>query len=101
MPLRVTIELIPHGDESKASVIGKIDIENTGKGTDALGIYRYSLVYGDVNSSRYGDCVRADGILDAFPRRLGRLALVQAVMYRIETGSPFMWYEAAPEQSGE
>jgi hypothetical protein len=30
MPLRVTLELIPHGDESKKRKIGVIDIENTG-----------------------------------------------------------------------
>lgn len=30
MPLRLTLELIPHGDESRKRVIGTLDIENTG-----------------------------------------------------------------------
>ena len=30
MPLRITLELIPRGDESRKRVMGTLDIENTG-----------------------------------------------------------------------
>lgn len=37
--LRVTVELIPHGDESKRETIGELEIWNTGFGTKEIGIY--------------------------------------------------------------
>ena len=41
MSIKVTIELIPHGDESAKSRIHTIDIENDGTGTHDFGNYLY------------------------------------------------------------
>lgn len=101
MPLRVTIELIPHGDESKASVIGRIDIENTNAGTHELGIYDYSFVCSDANSQHHSTFAQASGTLHGFHRRLGSLALVHAVLNRIAVTSPFMRYEPSPTQQND
>lgn len=37
MPLRVTIELIPHGDESRKKKLAVVDIENDGTAGDMRG----------------------------------------------------------------
>ena len=39
MPLRVTIELIPRGDESRKRKVAIVDIENDGTGTRERGNY--------------------------------------------------------------
>lgn len=101
MPLRVTIELIPHGDESKTSILGQLVIENTNEGTHELGIYDYSLIYGDANSEYPRNFAQASGTLHDFHRRLGSLALVHAVLNRIAVTSPFMWYEPSPAQQSD
>jgi hypothetical protein len=38
--LRVTIELVPHGDDSRAEKIGEAIIANDGTGTTNIGNYR-------------------------------------------------------------
>lgn len=65
--IRVTVELIPHGDESRKRHLGTAIIANTGAGTEALGNYKVSL-------SRRGqpESVWKDGAISGFPRkRLG------------------------------
>lgn len=47
MPLRVTVELIPHGDESRKRKVTVVDIANDGTGTHEVGNY-------DVRAE--GDC---------------------------------------------
>jgi hypothetical protein len=47
MPLRVTIELIPRGDESRKRKVAVVDIANDGTGTHEVGNY-------DVRAE--GDC---------------------------------------------
>jgi len=42
MPLRVTIELIPFGDEKKKKTLAKVDIVNNLKGTPEKGNYDVS-----------------------------------------------------------
>ena len=37
--LRCTIELVPHGDESRKRIIGLVEIANKGTGTLAVGNY--------------------------------------------------------------
>lgn len=37
--LRVTVELLQHGDENKKSLLGVLDIANTGTGTPTSGTY--------------------------------------------------------------
>ena len=44
--IRVTVELIPHGDETKKRTLGSMDIINTGKGTEETGIYKGLLFAG-------------------------------------------------------
>ncbi len=41
--LRITIELIPNGDPSKAKVLGSMDIINDGTGSAEFGNYRGEL----------------------------------------------------------
>lgn len=41
--LRITIELVPHGDESRKEVIGIGVIANDATGTDYNGNYKYHL----------------------------------------------------------
>lgn len=47
MPIRVTLEIIPRGDESKKFVAGTLDIENDGTGDSGnnvgIGHYDYTL----------------------------------------------------------
>ena len=47
MPLRVTVELIPRGDESRKRTVAVVDITNDGTGTHEVGNY-------DVRAE--GDC---------------------------------------------
>jgi len=39
MPLRVTIELIPHGDENRKRTVAVVDIANDGTGNHEVGNY--------------------------------------------------------------
>ncbi|HSW00035.1 MAG TPA: hypothetical protein VLI39_07675 [Sedimentisphaerales bacterium] len=39
MPLRVTVELIPYGDESRKRTVAVVDIANDGTGTHEVGNY--------------------------------------------------------------
>ena len=66
MPLRVTIELIPHGDESRKRKVAVVNITNDGTGTHLIGNYDvqaegdceggYDLFYhGKVTNVKRGD----------------------------------------------
>lgn len=60
--LRITLELLPKGDESKAKVIATGKITNTGtSGNDQLGNYKYEL-------KSKGRLWR-EGIFKYFPRK--------------------------------
>lgn len=41
--IRVTVELIPKGDESKARILGTMEITNDATGSDGLGNYNGTL----------------------------------------------------------
>jgi hypothetical protein len=45
MPLRITLELIPHGDESRKRIMGTLEIENTGDHPKhpVLAHYQYTM----------------------------------------------------------
>ena len=43
MPIRVTMEIIPRGDESRKFVAGVLDIENDATGTHAIGNYNLRI----------------------------------------------------------
>lgn len=49
MPLRITIELIPRGDESRKSIVAIVEADNDGTGTQTEGNYNVHItgpVYG-------------------------------------------------------
>ena len=43
MPIRVTMEIIPRGDESRRFVAGVLEIENDGTGDNETGNYKMRL----------------------------------------------------------
>ncbi len=59
--VRVTVEMLPHGDESKRYLLGVADIANDGTGTITHGNY--------VSSFRYKDRVWATLVVRGFPRK--------------------------------
>lgn len=64
--LRITIEFVPHGDESRAEVLATASIANDGTGTPTRGNYRVWL------SKRKSLDVWKRGTVEGFPRqRLG------------------------------
>ena len=87
MPIRVTVELIPYGDESKAEVLDKLYIENTGHGDKEIGIYRYALMHRDHPDTIPKEFLELTGTLTGFSRGRGRLALVTEVLNKIEKGA--------------
>lgn len=60
--IRITVELLPHGDESRARVIGLATITNDGTGTDRQGNYKLRFWNGGVLPWRTGR-------LEGFPRK--------------------------------
>lgn len=85
MPLRVTVELIPHGDESRKRVVGRLYIENTGTGTREIGNYRYELEGQVAEEDGAVDTWRAPNKLDGFYRRKGYWSLVKEVLATADT----------------
>lgn len=59
MMLRVTVELLPHGDESQRKVLDVIDIVNDGTGSESVGNYRIDTV--DVKGTRLDNFARSQG----------------------------------------
>lgn len=47
--IRVTVELIPHGDELRKSIIGTMTISNDGTGNGSISNYDYAI-----DTARYG-----------------------------------------------
>ena len=72
MPLRVTVEIIPHGDESRKSKLAVVEIVNDGTGTKELGNYRMRAE-GEVVG---GWDLFAVGELKGFRRERGYMACV-------------------------
>ena len=72
--LRVTIEFVPYGDESKAHVLHTAAISNDGLGTPERGDYRYTLNSKQQRAWRKGR-------IKEFPRlRLGAWDLLYRVL---------------------
>lgn len=61
--IRVTIELLPHGDESQARHLGTIFISNDDTGTDDWGSYNVRLTKPSGTGWRIGR-------VEHFPRRI-------------------------------
>ena len=72
--LRVTVELVPFGDESRAREIGMLLIANDGEGTHESGNYAYVYGYTD------RDVPLARGTVKKFPRSQGAWALVKKIL---------------------
>lgn len=91
MLIRVTLEIIPRGDESKKFVAGTLDIENDGTGAHdmsngGIGHYNYEL-RGPVQD---GDCAMPNehwecGRLESFDRKRGLWSCVLEVLKRART----------------
>jgi len=85
MPLRITIELIPHGDESRKEIVAIVEADNDGTGTQAAGNYNVSIIgpvhgggldlWADVPAKVHG-VVRDHGF---FAQACGTLAQLQQI----------------------
>jgi len=72
--LRITIELVPFGDESRAREIGVLLLANDGEGTHESGDYAYVYGYTD------RDMPFARGTVKKFSRNQGAWALVRKIL---------------------
>ena len=72
--LRVTVELVPHGEEDRAYTIGTMLIANDGTGS--LGYGNYGFAYCNTDN----DNVIAIGTLQNFPRHLGAWQLIKRAL---------------------
>jgi hypothetical protein len=75
--LRVTIELVPFGDESRAREIGTMLIANDGEGTHAKGDYAYVYGYTDRRNVRF-----STGTVKSFYRNQGAWALIKKILVK-------------------
>lgn len=77
MTLRVTVEIVPFGEEEKAYEIHRLDIFN--KGPAGFGHYEYGVISFNEEKKDYGMYERT-----VYHRRnLGALALVEKVLREI------------------
>lgn len=75
--LRVTIELVPFGDETRAKEIGIMLIANDGEGTHVKGDYAYAYGYTDRRGSKF-----STGTLKNFYRNQGAWALIKKILVK-------------------
>ena len=75
--LRVTIELVPHGDETRAREIGTMLIANDGEGTHVKGDYAYVYGYTDRRGVKF-----STGTLKNFYRSQGAWALIKKILVK-------------------
>jgi hypothetical protein len=66
MPIRITVELIPYGDEDQKQNLAIIDVENDGTGTYEMGNY---IVRAEGQCSVGGESIGWDGYA-GFPKRI-------------------------------
>ena len=82
--LRITIELVPHGIESRARVIAVGKIANNATGTPRLGNYTFELS----KCGQVKQCSRSGNVL-GFPReRFNAWHLLRTVLNRAFHNSP-------------
>lgn len=67
--IRVTVELVPKGDESKASRLSVMTIENDGTGTEAVGNYDVAIRSWPAPPGQGGGGVQARGRVEGFARQ--------------------------------
>jgi len=70
--IRVTVELVPFGEESQKKVIGTMKIINDATGSREMGNYKYSI------QNEAGDTVES-GVYKGFPRALRIWRLIQEI----------------------
>lgn len=75
--LRVTVEIVPHGDEDRKSVIALLDIWNDLTGTPTYGNYKYTLHHIEA------PIPKQTGTIKKFKRAEGPLALIQKILGRV------------------
>jgi hypothetical protein len=79
--LRVTIEMLPDGDEEAVRLLGQMAIANDGTGTPLNGHYETQLTTFD----RYGGSFARTGRVEDFNRERSAIDLV---MFALETLNP-------------
>lgn len=83
--VRVTIEILPGGDESKARKLGQVDIINDSSGTGETGNYTVRLHKSSEYAARPG--IWRQGRISGFPRsRLGPYDLLYRALKAIVGG---------------
>lgn len=90
MPLRLTLELIPKGDESKKLIVGTLDIENdgTGDGGNFKGIGNYDFTLrGPVSEDgqTYNNEFWERGKFTGFERRKGYWSICRDILNKCKT----------------
>lgn len=82
MPLRVTVELIPHGYEARKRKLAILYVENMDNGTETHDRYRYQLETGLSNPDgmQPGDDYRNRWGEIMHPRGADRMELIGAVI---------------------
>lgn len=70
--LRITIDLIPHGDKSRTQTISEIEITNDGTGSAEYGNYGATI--------NLGSSLTAITHVSGFPRKLGVLQLLRLIL---------------------
>ncbi len=86
MPLRVTLEIIPRGDERRRKTMGTLEIENTGDHPEhpKLANYHYRMT-GPINGGEVGKW--HEGTLRDVDRDKGYWAHVKAVLSALDCDS--------------
>ena len=75
--LRITIELLPHGDEDQAKLIAQANIVNNGSGTRDIGNYNYVL------GEEHGSSNWKASSIEGFPRERVAGLNVWDLVYRV------------------
>ena len=70
--IRITVELVPFGQESQKKVIGTMKIINDATGSREMGNYKYLI------QNEAGDTVES-GVYKGFPRALRIWRLIQEI----------------------
>lgn len=69
--LRITVELVPHGDESRAETIETMLIANDTTGNYVKGNYAYA--YSSITGMK-------SGVVKKYPRRMGAWPLIARIL---------------------